>query len=146
MAAPREATDADRRMQQSRALRTRARQLQRTGRFAEARTLLEQSLAIAESFGEAMTRTSRWCNSILPATLWKRRTTCDRASSTSAPSARSTRRGAPRIPIPPWRDRVWRFSTNVRANVLKAEAAVRDILPLLERSIGPAIRGTCYRW
>src|SRR5262245_3747804 len=45
----RPASDAERRMQESRVLRTRARQLERTGKYAEARSLFEQSLAGVES-------------------------------------------------------------------------------------------------
>jgi uncharacterized protein HemY len=42
------AGEAQRRMQQSRVLRTLGQELQRTGYFVEARRLLERSLAVAE--------------------------------------------------------------------------------------------------
>ena len=138
MAAPREATDADRRMQQSRALRTRARQLQRTGQFAEARTLLEQSLAIAESLRGsddtyvAMVQFDLAGNALETQDNVRSRELYERAIRTFDKTWGASH------PYPAMARSRLALLDERAGQRLKAEAAVRDILPLLERSMGPA--------
>jgi tetratricopeptide (TPR) repeat protein len=135
---PTPATEAQRRLQQSRILLTLGRQLEQTGYFAEARTLLEQSLAVAEDSGAAddvylavvqfelgtnaldsqdNTRARSLYERALPA--------FDKAWGPKNPYAAMTRS---RLALLDQR----------AGQPLKAEATIREVLPLLERALGPA--------
>jgi len=136
MSAAREATESERRLQQSRILRTLGQQLERTGHFSEARTLLEQSLSTAESVpgtddtslailrfelaGNALeTQDNARSRSLYEQAL----ATFDRALGTTHPYAAMTRS---RLAL-----------LDERAGQrLKAEATIGDVLPLLDRSLG----------
>jgi CHAT domain-containing protein len=135
-AVPREATDADRRMQESRALRTRARQLDRTGRFTEARPLFEQSLAIAQSVrGEddtdvAMMQFDLAGNALETQDNARSRDLYERAVRTFDKTW-----GAAHPYAAMTRSRIALLDERA-GQALKAEAGIRQALPLLERSVG----------
>jgi CHAT domain-containing protein/tetratricopeptide (TPR) repeat protein len=136
IAASREATETDRRLQQSRTLRTLARQLERTGQFPEARTLMEQSLAIAEPLVGAddtyvaMLRFELAGNALEAQDNARSRALYERALAAF--------------------DKVWGsahpYAAMTRSRMallderagqrLKAEAGIREVLPLLERALG----------
>jgi len=134
--AARGATDADRRMQESRSLRTRACQLEESGRYAEARPLLEQSLTTAESvrgpddtdvalvvFGLAGNALETQDNLRSRALYERAIRTFDRAWGAAHPYAAMAR------------SRLALLDSRAGQRQ-KAEAEVRDVLPLLERSVG----------
>jgi hypothetical protein len=136
LAAPVGATDDDHRMQQSRSLRTRARQLEESGRYAEARPLLEESLWTAESvrgpddpdvglvvFDLAGNALETQDNPRSHALYERAIRTIDRVRGSAHPYSAMARS---RIAV-----------LDSRAGQRqKAEAEVRDALPLLDRALG----------
>jgi CHAT domain-containing protein/Tfp pilus assembly protein PilF len=133
----RPASDADRRMQKSRVLRTKARQLERTGQYADARSLFEQSLASAES--------ARGCDDVYVAliafdlagnALERLDNARSRELYTRAILVFEDQWGSEH-PYPALaRSRVALLDERAGER-LKAEAGIRDVLPLLERALGP---------
>lgn len=132
----RAATETDRQLQESRILRSRARQLERTGRYAEARPLFEQALAIAELL--------RGCNDPEVA-----RIAFDLAGNAlerqdNARSRELYERARQRFddiwgPAHPYaamaRSRLALLDERAGARQ-RAESQIREVLPLLERSLG----------
>jgi CHAT domain-containing protein len=136
MAPPRAATDADRRMQQSRTLRTRGRQLERAGRYAEARLVLEQALALAESVRGAddtfvaMVVFDLAGNALETQDNARSRVLYERAIPTF-----TTAWGAAH-PYPAMARSRLALLDERAGQRQKAEAGIRDVLPLLERALG----------
>jgi CHAT domain-containing protein len=132
----RAATWDDRRLQQSRVLRTRARQLERTGRYADAQPLLEQSLALAEAV--------RGCNDAyvglvafdLAGTALERQDN-QRSRELYERAARilEEARGSTDPYVAMSRSRLALLDERAGERQ-KAEAAIRDVLPVLQRSVG----------
>ena len=134
--ARRAATDTDRRMQESRVLRTRARQLERTGSYAEARSLFERALAVAESV--------RGCRDPYVALV-----TFDLAGNALERQDNARSRDLYEHAIRTFDDH-WGsahpYPAMARSRLAllderagerqKAEAGIRQVLPLLERSLG----------
>ena len=137
MDSPRPATDADRQLQQARALHTRGREMERTGKYLEAKGLLEQALEVAESVrghddpyvaevtfdlaGNALERLDDGAS----------RAFYDRAirvfDATGGPSHPYAAIARSRLAL-----------LDERAGQpQKAEAGIREILPVLERALGP---------
>jgi CHAT domain-containing protein/Tfp pilus assembly protein PilF len=131
------ATGADRRMQDARVLRTRARQLERAGRYADARESFERSLAVVESL--------RGCSDPYVALV-----AFDLAGNAlerqDNAQARELYTRAIRIFEDQWGS-AHPYPAMARSRVAllderagerqKAEAGLRDVLPLLERALGP---------
>lgn len=132
----RKATDQERRMQQSRVLRALGRQLERTGHYTEARTLLEQSLAVAESVrGDddtylAMVRFELAGNALEAQDNARSRELYERARITFDKVWGSTHPYAVMS-----RSRLALLDQRAGQR-LKAETGLREALPLLERSLG----------
>jgi len=136
LAAPRGATEADRRMQQSRSLRTQAHQLEESGRYAEARPLLEQSLTTAESVrGSDDTDVALLVFDLAGIALETQDNPRARALYERAIRTFDQAWGAAH-PYPAMaRSRLALLDS--RAGLRQqAEAEVRDVLPLLEGSVG----------
>jgi CHAT domain-containing protein/Tfp pilus assembly protein PilF len=133
----RPASDADRRMQEARVRRTQARQLERTGKYAEARSLFEQSLAAAESV--------RGCDDAYVALVafdlaGNALERLDNARSREL-YARVTQiledHWGSEHPYPAMaRSRVALLDERAGERQ-KAEAGIRGVLPILERTLGP---------
>ena len=133
----RPASDVDRRLQDSRILRTRARQLERTGKYADARPLFEQSLAAAESV--------RGCDDVYVALI-----VFDLAGNALERQDNGRSRelyeraveifdaqGGATDPYPAMaRSRIALLDERA-GDRQKAEIGIRDALPLLERALGP---------
>jgi CHAT domain-containing protein len=135
-AVPRAATSAEHRLQESRSLRTRAHQAERSGRYDEARGLLEQAVEIAESVnGDSDTTVAilrfelggnaleRWDNAAARVFYERALAVFEHEWGTASP-----------------------FSAMARARLAllderagqrqQAEATIREVLPLLERALG----------
>jgi CHAT domain-containing protein len=135
--ARRAATDTDRRMQESRVLRSRARQLEHTGKYAAARPLFEQSLAIAESL--------RRCNDLYVALV-----AFDLAGNALEREDNARARELYERAIRTFDD-VWGpahpYPALARSRIAllderagerqRAEAGLREVLPALKRALGP---------
>jgi CHAT domain-containing protein/tetratricopeptide (TPR) repeat protein len=136
VATPRAATGAERRMQESRSLRARAHQADRTGRYDEARGLFEQAYEIARSvngdgdagaavllYELAGNALERWDNAASRDLFEHAAAVFDRALGPDAPYAVMTRS---RLAL-----------LDERAGQRqKAETAIREAIPQLERALG----------
>jgi CHAT domain-containing protein len=138
MGAARLASESDRRLQQSLILRSLGQQLERNGHFNEARTLLEQSLSVAESVpgidatSLAMLRFDLAGNALEAQDNERSRSLYERALATF-----DSAWGAAHPYAAMTRSRLALLDERAGQR-LKAEAAIRDVLPLLERSLGSA--------
>src|SRR5262245_972480 len=136
MGTTREASESERRLQQSRVLRTLGQQLERTGHFNEARTLLEQSLSVAESVPAvsdtylAMVRFELAGNALEAQDNARSRSLYERALTTFDSAWGATHPYAAMA-----RSRLALLDERAGQR-LKAEATIREVLPLLERSLG----------
>jgi len=131
------ATVLDRRLQESRVLRTRARQLERTGQYAAARSLFEQSLATAESVRGcddpyvALVAFDLAGNALERQDNARSRELYERAVRTFE------RQLGPAHPYPAMARSRLALLDERGGERQKAEAGLRDVLPLLERALGP---------
>jgi len=138
MDTPRPATDEQSRMQQSRVLRTLGRQLERSGHFGEARTLLEQSLSIAAAVRAdddpylAMVRFELAGNALETQDNTRSRSLYERALATFDNAWGATHPYAAMT-----RSRLALLDQRAGQRI-KAEASLREVLPLLERAVGSA--------
>jgi CHAT domain-containing protein len=134
----RAASESERRLQQSRILRTLGQHLERNGHFNEARTLLEQSLSVAEAAPGiddtylAMLRFDLAGNALETQDNARSRSLYERALTTFESTWGSTHPYAAMT-----RSRLALLDERTGQR-LKAEAAIREVLPLLERSLGPS--------
>jgi len=131
------ATISDRRMQGSRVLRTRARQFERTGQYAAARSLFEQSLATAESLRGcrdpyvALVAFDLAGNALERLDNARSRELYERAIRTF-----DEQWGPPHPYAAMARSRLALLEERAGERQ-KAEAGIRQVLPLLERALGP---------
>jgi len=132
------AGEAQRRMQQSRVLRTLGQELQRTGYFVEARRLLEQSLAVAEEVRAendtylAMVRFDLAGNALESEDNSRSRALYERALAAFETS------WGPKHPYAAMTRSRLALLDQRAGQRLKAEATIRDALPVLERALGSA--------
>lgn len=132
----REASESQRRLQQSRVLRTLGQQLELAGHFSEARTLLEQSLSIAESMPEpdetyvAMVRFDLAGNALEAQDNARSRTLYEQALATF-----SRVQGGAHPYAAMSRSRLALLDERAGQR-LKAEATLREVLPILEHALG----------
>jgi tetratricopeptide repeat protein len=133
----RRASDVDRRMQDARVLRTRARQLERAGQYADARSRFEQSLTAAESV--------RGCDDLSVALI-----AFDLAGNALERQDNARARELYNRAVQIFDDRLGSdhpYAAMARSRIAllderagerqRAEAGIRDVLPLLERALGP---------
>ena len=132
----RRATDADSRMQESRTLRTRARELEQTGNYAGARPLFEAAIATAEAVSG-------------PDDLWVATTAFELAGNALERQDNASARALYERALLIF-DRMWGaehpYPAMARSRLAllderaaqrqKAEAGIHDALPVLERTLG----------
>jgi CHAT domain-containing protein len=133
----RRASDVDRRMQDARVLRTRARQLERTGKYADARALFEQSLAAAESVRGCDDPSVALIVFDLAGNALERQDNARSRELYKRAIQISDDQWGPAHPYPAMaRSRIALLDERAGERQ-KAEAGIRDVLPLLERALGP---------
>jgi CHAT domain-containing protein/tetratricopeptide (TPR) repeat protein len=134
----RRATEADRRMQEARTLRTRARDFEQTGGYAEARPLFERAIAIGEAVGgpddlfAAMTGFELAGNALERLDNATARALYDRALVVF------TRTWGPEHPYPAMTRSRLALLDERASQRRKAETALQEVLPILERTLGTA--------
>ena len=133
----RAATVSDRQMQESRVLRTRARQFERTGHYAQAKSLFEQSLATAEAVrgcGDpyvALVAFELAGNALERQDNARSRELYERAIRTF------DEQWGPAHPYAAMARSRLALLDERAGERQKAEAGMREVLPLLERALGP---------
>ena len=133
----RAATVSDRRLQESRVLRTRARQFERTGQYAAARSLFEQSLATAESAGGCSDSYGALVAFDLAGNALERQDNARARELYGRAIGTLEKEWGPAHPyVAMARSRLALLDQRAGERQ-KAEAGIRDVLPLLERALGP---------
>ena len=137
LAPPRPVTETDRRLLHAHALRTRARQAERRGRFAEARPLLEQAQALAESaLGANDLFVGMIVFDLAGNALERQDNAGARALYEQAIRVFDAARGAAH-PYPAMARSRLALLDERAGHSQKAEAQIREVLPLLEKALGP---------